>query len=145
VLYSYQPFSISSFRSHSDFSHNNILSVSSQHSLAMPPSKAAKEHCKDHGHSAADVEGEKNEWKFREPYQIHGDDEGFKSLYEGACHCGRVTYQLSREKPLDSKFCHCTTCQVLHGIFLLFYPLSISFWPAASYFRTILLKFCGGR
>jgi hypothetical protein len=28
-----------------------------------------------------------------------------------------VQYQLSREKPLDAKFCHCKTCQVIHGSF----------------------------
>jgi len=62
-----------------------------------------------------DVEGKLNEWKFRVPYKVHGDDEDFKALYEGGCHCGKVKYQLSREKPLDAKYCHCTTCQTLHG------------------------------
>lgn len=57
------------------------------------------------------------QWKQRAPYRIHEKNEGFKALYEAACHCGKVRYQLSREKPLDSKLCHCTTCQTQHGMF----------------------------
>lgn len=55
------------------------------------------------------------EWKKRAPYRIHEKNEGFKALYDASCHCGRVKYQLSREKPLESKLCHCTTCQTQHG------------------------------
>lgn len=81
----------------------------------MAPSKEEKKQAVTKGHKEEDIEGKENEWKFRAPYKVHGDDENFKALYEGGCHCGRVKYQLSREKPLDAKFCHCTTCQVLHG------------------------------
>jgi len=56
-----------------------------------------------------------DEWKKKAPYRIHESDEHFNARYEGSCHCGRVKYQLSREKPLDAKYCHCTTCQVIHG------------------------------
>jgi hypothetical protein len=35
--------------------------------------------------------------------------------WEGACHCGRVQYQIKRDKPLAAKFCHCRACQVIHG------------------------------
>ena len=55
------------------------------------------------------------EWKYRVPYRAH-TNEDFKTLYEAACHCGKVKYQLSREAPLDSKLCHCTTCQTQHGM-----------------------------
>ncbi|KAK0123863.1 hypothetical protein ONS95_008856 [Cadophora gregata] len=47
-----------------------------------------------------------------------GDEDGeeeFKAIYEGGCHCGKVMYQLGRERPLASKFCHCSTCQRIHG------------------------------
>ena len=54
-------------------------------------------------------------WKVRAPYKIHDPQEGFKVRYEASCHCGKVKYQLSREEPLDSKLCHCTTCQTQHG------------------------------
>lgn len=58
----------------------------------------------------------KNEWKKRPPYRVHEPDEHFDVKYEANCHCGRVKYQLSREEPLDSKLCHCTTCQTQHGM-----------------------------
>lgn len=58
-----------------------------------------------------------NEWKKRPPYSIHDDGADFKVVYEGNCHCESVKWQLSREVPLGSKFCHCTTCQVQHGMF----------------------------
>ena len=57
-------------------------------------------------------------WKYRAPYKVHENDPNFKVRYEGSCHCGKVQYQLSREKPLDAKYCHCSTCQTLHGTFL---------------------------
>ena len=55
------------------------------------------------------------DWKKRAPYKIHDSDKDFKVVYEANCHCERVKYQLSREKPLASKLCHCTTCQSQHG------------------------------
>lgn len=71
----------------------------------------------DNGDSG-ELEGEHNQWKFRAPYRVHEDNDGdnFPVRYEGGCHCGRVKYQLSREKPLNAKYCHCTTCQVMHGM-----------------------------
>jgi hypothetical protein len=54
-------------------------------------------------------------WKYRAPYRIHSPADKFISRYTAQCHCGRVQYQLSREVPLDAKYCHCTTCQRLHG------------------------------
>ena len=53
-------------------------------------------------------------WKTRPPYSVH-DEADFKVRYEASCHCGKVKYQLKREEPLDSKLCHCTTCQTQHG------------------------------
>ena len=61
------------------------------------------------------TEGEHNQWKFRAPYKVHDNDPNFHARYQASCHCGKIKYQLSREKPLDSKYCHCTTCQKLHG------------------------------
>ncbi|KAB8360950.1 hypothetical protein FH972_024682 [Carpinus fangiana] len=55
----------------------------------------------------------KHEWKQRPPYSIHKDN--FNVKLEASCHCGQVKYQLSRETPLDSKLCHCTTCQKQHA------------------------------
>ena len=58
-----------------------------------------------------------NEWKTRPPYRIGDETDGFKARWNASCHCGQVQYQLSRETALDSKLCHCTTCQKQHGIF----------------------------
>ena len=54
-------------------------------------------------------------WKTHEPYRIHETNDHFEARYDAECHCGKVKYQLSREVPLASKYCHCTTCQRLHG------------------------------
>lgn len=56
-----------------------------------------------------------SEWKQRAPYRVHEPNEHFDTKYEANCHCGRVKYQLSRREPLDSKLCHCTTCQTQHA------------------------------
>ena len=70
-----------------------------------------------HKYQAGDTtHREEDQWKHREPYRIHEDDEKFPVKWKGSCHCGNVKYQLSREKPLASKYCHCTTCQRLHGV-----------------------------
>lgn len=57
-----------------------------------------------------------NDWKLRPPYQMHKKNDGFHARYHASCHCGKVEYELSREEPLDSKLCHCTTCQTQHGM-----------------------------
>ncbi|KAK4038545.1 Mss4-like protein [Parachaetomium inaequale] len=57
---------------------------------------------------------EQDQWKERPPYRIH-DKADFDAKWKGKCHCGAVQYELSRERPLASKYCHCTTCQRMHG------------------------------
>ncbi len=42
------------------------------------------------------------------------DDDGFVAKYAARCHCGCVRYDVCAD-PVDSKICHCKTCQVLHG------------------------------
>ncbi|KAJ9501112.1 hypothetical protein LTR99_006597 [Exophiala xenobiotica] len=69
-----------------------------------------------HQYQAGDTtHREEDQWKTREPYRVHDKPDNFPVKWEGSCHCGKVTYQLSREKPLAAKYCHCTTCQRLHG------------------------------
>lgn len=76
-----------------------------------------------HRHQASSTTHRKeDEWKHRAPYRIHDPDaatadgeEDFVARWKGGCHCGRVQYELRRERPLASKYCHCTTCQRLHG------------------------------
>ena len=85
------------------------------------PTKEGDKNNGDHG----STDGELNQWKFRAPYKVHENDPNFYVRYQASCHCGKVKYQLSREKPLDSKFCHCTTCQKLHGTGDVQFPFQI--------------------
>ncbi|KAI1640563.1 glutathione-dependent formaldehyde-activating, GFA [Biscogniauxia mediterranea] len=66
------------------------------------------------------------EWKNRAPYRTttpssdpdpdhDPDKKPKKQYYTARCHCGRVRYWLSRDRPLAAKFCHCVDCQALHG------------------------------
>ncbi|KAI0205219.1 Mss4-like protein [Astrocystis sublimbata] len=56
-----------------------------------------------------------DDFKNRPPYKTTETNEKFQKRHTAHCHCGRVKYWLSREKPLGSKFCHCIDCQSLHG------------------------------
>ncbi|KAK7224865.1 hypothetical protein V2G26_012868 [Clonostachys chloroleuca] len=68
-----------------------------------------------HEDSRADDHGVDEKWKHRAPYRVRQSTEEFEVKWRGSCHCGKVKYQLSRDKPLASKYCHCRTCQRLHG------------------------------
>ncbi|KAL2220430.1 Mss4-like protein [Thermoascus aurantiacus ATCC 26904] len=59
--------------------------------------------------------GQQEDWKQRPPYLIQSPERFGDVRWSASCHCGRVTYQLKRERPLNTKFCHCRGCQVLHG------------------------------
>ena len=73
-----------------------------------------------HQHQAGDTtHREEDQWKFRAPYKVQENDSNFKAVWKAQCHCGKVKYELSREKPLAAKYCHCTTCQRLHGVSVL--------------------------
>ncbi|KAJ2967833.1 hypothetical protein NUW58_g10353 [Xylaria curta] len=54
------------------------------------------------------------DWHNRPPYRTTNANEEFEKRHTAHCHCGRVKYWLSREKPLAAKFCHCVDCQALH-------------------------------
>jgi hypothetical protein len=71
--------------------------------------KSEQDNRTDGGHP-----NETEPWRNRPPYRTHAEG-GFPVKYEADCHCGRVKYQLSREVPLGSKFCHCSTCQKQHS------------------------------
>ena len=94
-----------------------------QHSLRIPATSRIFSMMDENGNGPKDESTHgKNEWKEHPPYTIHSSNEEFKSLYDASCHCGKVKYQLSREAPLDSKICHCTTCQTQHGML---FPLNL--------------------
>lgn len=81
------------------------------------PDKKAKKKGEDHQFQAGQsTDRDIDQWKHRAPYRVHeAVDDNFAVQWTGHCHCGRVAYQLGRERPLASKYCHCTTCQRLHG------------------------------
>ena len=90
--------------------------VPSARSFSKMPENQAKETIAS-GQKPGEEPGElkTGDYKYRSPYRIHTSADEFHSEWDGSCHCGRVTYQLSRKKPLKAKYCHCTTCQVLHA------------------------------
>lgn len=55
------------------------------------------------------------EWKHRPPYNIQSPQALGPVKWKGSCRCGKVSYVLNRDQPLDAKFCHCRGCQVMHG------------------------------
>ena len=118
----------------SSCSHYNVTCTSHSHLLPQPRrafsatsmgkeqdhvrSKNTGEKEESHQHQAGNgTDRDIDQWKHREPYAVHDNEknEKFDVKWEGSCHCGKVTYQLSRDKPLAAKYCHCTTCQRLHG------------------------------
>ncbi|KAJ0416370.1 Mss4-like protein [Aspergillus carlsbadensis] len=54
-------------------------------------------------------------YKDRPPYKIRPDADFGEAKWRGSCHCGQVTYKISRQTPLNAKYCHCRGCQVTHG------------------------------
>ncbi|KAJ5981517.1 hypothetical protein N7499_001475 [Penicillium canescens] len=54
-------------------------------------------------------------WKHRPPYQ-NQSEKGFGPIkWRGKCLCGKNTYILKQDRPLNAKYCHCRGCQVAHG------------------------------
>jgi len=57
-------------------------------------------------------EDESIRWRKLAPYgNVFREDE---IKYKGRCHCGSIRINVCSD-PLDSKYCHCQTCQKLHG------------------------------
>lgn len=50
----------------------------------------------------------------RPPYTLVSENTPFNRVYTGNCFCNRVQFEISRRKPLDSKFCHCCTSTPKH-------------------------------
>lgn len=51
----------------------------------------------------------------RAPYSQQPLDQFGEARWRAHCQCGNVSYRLRSERPLMAKFCHCRSCQVLHG------------------------------
>ncbi|KAL4904391.1 hypothetical protein BDW74DRAFT_154742 [Aspergillus multicolor] len=54
-------------------------------------------------------------YKDRAPYKIRSDEEFGPVKWRASCNCGQVTYKITRQEPLNAKYCHCRGCQVTHG------------------------------
>ncbi len=52
----------------------------------------------------------------RPPYLPAAQRQSFNVKLTGSCHCGRVKYDLDTDEPLNTKFCHCRDCQIIHGM-----------------------------
>ena len=91
---------------------SNVLRKGQRPQLPKRPIATAMDAEKLHG-KAGESE---HAWMDEAPYRLHQSHEAFDVKHEASCHCGRVKYQLSREAPLDSKLCHCTDCQIQHGM-----------------------------
>jgi hypothetical protein len=100
---------------HYHFKHR-AMAPSNQHLTSSQEDKGSR----DHEVAREPTASGSNEWKARAPYYIHKPADSFDVKYEASCHCGKVNYQLAQEEPLDSKLCHCTTCQTQHGKLLPF-------------------------
>lgn len=72
---------------------------------------------------------EAEQWKHRPPYLVQSADEFGPVRWHGKCQCGRVTYKVNRERPLNAKYCHCRGCQIMHG--------SPSLW---IYYSVVLIR-----
>lgn len=103
---SYHGKSAPRFQLHGEIARNNP---------AMSPSESNHAWVTGAGEKSEELEIRHDEWKFRAPYKVHDAMEGFQSVYEASCQCGRVVYHINRDRPVDAKYCHCITCQTLHG------------------------------
>ncbi|TFY80661.1 hypothetical protein EWM64_g3354 [Hericium alpestre] len=63
--------------------------------------------------SSAGGDSEKNFMR-KPPYFWKGEPGMFIPKYTSTCWCSKVKFQFHGE-PLDTKHCHCTQCQTLHG------------------------------
>lgn len=115
-IYSGKPLFTTSYKAVTPFK-----TPSSIRTLATDLERKAMDKDQSRGESTEGI----SEWKQRAPYKVHESNDNFKARYEASCHCGKVKYQLSREEPLDSKLCHCTTCQTQHGMFT---PRRRAYW-----------------
>ena len=97
--------------------HNTAPEYRANSESPPPPPQRPEKYDPDAISHSVKSENISDEWKHQAPYKIQ-EEGSFSPKYEASCHCGKVQFQLSREKPLDAKYCHCLTCQRLHGMFI---------------------------
>ena len=69
----------------------------------------------------------------RSPYIPAAERQSFDVKLTASCHCGRVKYDLDTDEPLNTKFCHCRDCQILHGMALAKTSLLSCFLESSPY------------
>ncbi|KAI0599135.1 Mss4-like protein [Biscogniauxia sp. FL1348] len=116
------PLITSHLRRHHHHHHHSTARANTNHHHhhhpAHPsPSPSSPQHLFHTTSSSRAMESNTNnsDWKNRAPYRTTDPDPDPKKQYTARCHCGRVRYWLSRDRPLAAKFCHCVDCQALHG------------------------------
>lgn len=55
-----------------------------------------------------------SDWQHNTPYLLASEDKDFRIKYTASCMCGEVQYAVDCD-PVAAKYCHCTSCQKLHG------------------------------
>lgn len=90
-----------------------------------------------HSNGAAAQSQADQPWQLDHPYCVPTPKETSEAKWEGSCHCGQIRYFLSRDEPLNSKYCHCSDCQTMHAVsnhLLLInpHPLSTHGYPNVS-------------
>jgi len=56
-----------------------------------------------------------DDWKQQPPYAPEDPKKPKTAVFKGCCHCHDVTFEIYTKEPKGSHFCHCDTCQKLHG------------------------------
>lgn len=54
------------------------------------------------------------DWQQDIPYQLASEDKKIEIKYTASCMCGQVQYAVDCD-PVAAKYCHCKSCQRLHG------------------------------
>lgn len=76
-----------------------------------------------------------SEWQRNTPYLLASEDKDFQIKYTASCMCGEVQYAVDCD-PVAAKYCHCTSCQKLHGApfqwAALFHKKSVRFLKGAD-------------
>ncbi|KAJ6155862.1 hypothetical protein N7470_006428 [Penicillium chermesinum] len=67
----------------------------------------------------------------------HPTPEEFGSVkWRAQCQCGKVSYLVKRDQPLNVKICHCESCQRMHGapfqLAAIFHKEDLAFTPEAG-------------
>lgn len=96
--------------------HTGTMSSADHNNPPDPSQDKRSDGTEPHQHQAGSTTHRpEDQWKFRPPYSLASPSDSVSVKWRGKCHCGAIRYTISRARPLAAKYCHCTTCQRLHG------------------------------